>query len=406
MRWYQNIFNPRYVSEDALANLRLYKYGAVDRSYLSYYVLRHYWNWAAEWFPSWMAPNLITLMGLGFPVLNLICMLVLTPDLVGPGAPWLYYSCSLGLWLYSTFDNVDGKQARKTGTSSPLGELFDHGCDALNCSIGALVQAGAMGVGHTMYAAFLLLLTMLPFYLSTWEEYHTGVLYLGFMNGPTEGLVIACICMALSGYYGPHIWTDDLRQLFGEKLVPSYVPQGFTIFHGMMLMMTVLMIFFHIPASLYNVYQACKSKNKPFLPATAQLIPITILSLAGYLWLASPHSYILAHQHFSLFALAVGIVFGRVATKIILAHVTKQPFPMFTVLILPLIGGCVLTNLPLWLDVEPLLTARGEYWYLVGYLIFAAVAYAHWALLVIDRFCKYLGISCLTIPHTKITKTQ
>jgi len=27
-------------------------------------------------------------------------------------------------------DAVDGKQARRTGTSSPLGQLFDHGCDA------------------------------------------------------------------------------------------------------------------------------------------------------------------------------------------------------------------------------------------------------------------------------------
>ena len=26
---------------------------------------------------------------------------------------------------YSTLDNIDGKQARRTGTSSPLGELFE-----------------------------------------------------------------------------------------------------------------------------------------------------------------------------------------------------------------------------------------------------------------------------------------
>jgi ethanolaminephosphotransferase len=28
--------------------------------------------------------------------------------------------------MYSTMDNVDGKQARRTGTSSPLGELFEY----------------------------------------------------------------------------------------------------------------------------------------------------------------------------------------------------------------------------------------------------------------------------------------
>lgn len=32
-------------------------------------------------------------------------------------------------------DSIDGKQARRTGTSSPLGELFDHGCDAINMMV-------------------------------------------------------------------------------------------------------------------------------------------------------------------------------------------------------------------------------------------------------------------------------
>ena len=32
-----------------------------------------------------------------------------------------------GMILMQTFDAVDGKQARRTNSSSPLGELFDHG---------------------------------------------------------------------------------------------------------------------------------------------------------------------------------------------------------------------------------------------------------------------------------------
>lgn len=32
-------------------------------------------------------------------------------------------------------DAIDGKQARRTGTSSPLGEFFDHGCDAINMMV-------------------------------------------------------------------------------------------------------------------------------------------------------------------------------------------------------------------------------------------------------------------------------
>ena len=32
---------------------------------------------------------------------------------------------------YYTLDCMDGKQSRRTGTSSPLGQLFDHGFDCI-----------------------------------------------------------------------------------------------------------------------------------------------------------------------------------------------------------------------------------------------------------------------------------
>jgi hypothetical protein len=41
--------------------------------------------------------------------------------------PWVYLTWSIGLFLYQTFDAVDGSQARRTHQSGPLGELFDHG---------------------------------------------------------------------------------------------------------------------------------------------------------------------------------------------------------------------------------------------------------------------------------------
>lgn len=62
--------------------------------------------------------------------------------------------------MYSTLDNVDGKQARRTQSSSPLGELFDHGCDALNCTIGGLVQVAAMGLGSSYYSALAMFIGM------------------------------------------------------------------------------------------------------------------------------------------------------------------------------------------------------------------------------------------------------
>jgi hypothetical protein len=40
--------------------------------------------------------------------------------------------CGIGLFIYQSLDAIDGKQARRTGSSTPLGELFDHGCDSVS----------------------------------------------------------------------------------------------------------------------------------------------------------------------------------------------------------------------------------------------------------------------------------
>jgi ethanolaminephosphotransferase len=49
------IASARFLSEEQLGNLRYYKYQAVDKSPVSKYVLRHYWDWAIKLFPMWIA---------------------------------------------------------------------------------------------------------------------------------------------------------------------------------------------------------------------------------------------------------------------------------------------------------------------------------------------------------------
>jgi ethanolaminephosphotransferase len=45
----------KVLTGEQLDNLKLYKYASVDKSFLSHYVLRHYWNLAVEFFPLNMA---------------------------------------------------------------------------------------------------------------------------------------------------------------------------------------------------------------------------------------------------------------------------------------------------------------------------------------------------------------
>ena len=351
-----------------------------------------------------LRPNLITLVGLGFVLVNVILIAYLMPNLDGPTYPWVYFSCAAGVWLYSTFDNVDGKQARRTNSSSPLGELFDHGCDALNCSLGGIVQAAAMGLGQSWMSIYVPFMAIVAFYFSTWEEYYTGVLYLGYVNGPTEGLVLACTIMILSGLYGPHIWMLPARSVLPVTL-GSLIPEDWTLTYAIAVQMTLLLVFLHIPFSLYNVYKVCRRKKISFAGALVGILPLMVWGVSGYLWLAAPSSRIV-QQHCMLFIAAMGIVFGRMATKIILAYVTRSKFPFFTVMFLPLIGGTVAANAPEWFGMQVFKTSEMETYYLWGFFTFVLGAYLNWAFIVIDRFCKHLKIKCLTIPYSPTKKTK
>lgn len=104
--------NMVYVRQDQLPNLKQYKYSSVDHSLVSKYILKpFYTNFVIKCFPMWMAPNLITLTGFGFVVINMITLLWYCPGLDQDCPPWVYASWAVGLFLYQTFDAVDGTQA-------------------------------------------------------------------------------------------------------------------------------------------------------------------------------------------------------------------------------------------------------------------------------------------------------
>ena len=47
--------------------------------------------------------------------------------LAGEAPRWVYFFLGFSVFTYLHMDCIDGKQARRTKSSSPLGQLFDHG---------------------------------------------------------------------------------------------------------------------------------------------------------------------------------------------------------------------------------------------------------------------------------------
>lgn len=58
------------------------------------------------------------------------------------------------------------------------------------------------GMGLSYYTLVTFTIAISTFFFATWETYHTHTLYLGYINGPTEGILITCTSLIISGYYG------------------------------------------------------------------------------------------------------------------------------------------------------------------------------------------------------------
>lgn len=179
----------------------------------------------------------------------------------------------------------------------------------------------------------------------------------------------------------------DRPEIFGSaSVVDVWIPVIFSTF-----------LFIHLPACVLNVVKARRARKLPVAPVFIEWLPIVVFTGSGTAWLYSPYSTLMRENRLVLFCLTMSFVFGRMTTKIILAHLTRQPFPMWTIMLFPLIGGALLGNLPR--VGLPAVTAYVELWYLRAYFVFALVVYFRWALLVINSICQYLGINCLTITH-------
>ena len=199
--------------------------------------------------------------------------------------------------------------------------------------------------------------------------------------------------MAASGIYGPEIWTYSVSDLLGHSEIFGD--------HSLRDMWVNILLFSfltaHLPACVNNVVKARKRDNLPVLPVFAEWTPMIVYTASICVWLSSPYSTLLKQNRVVLFCLTMSFVFGRMTTKIILAHLTRQPFPYWTVMLLPLVGGAFLGNLPRF--GFPAITAEYELLYLRAYFVFAVIVYFRWAALVINAICSYLDIRCFTIAE-------
>merc|ERR1712232_1506641 len=133
------------------------------------------WLKLTSFLPMWFAPNLVTFSGLLPMAFSYSLCWLYQPDFATPVPRWLAFTTALGLFLYQTFDAMDGKQARRTGTSSPMGQLFDHGCDCLACLSHHSMAAMVFLPGSTRWGFYGFSVLCTGFFFAQWQEHYTGI---------------------------------------------------------------------------------------------------------------------------------------------------------------------------------------------------------------------------------------
>ncbi|EGR33317.1 hypothetical protein IMG5_056150 [Ichthyophthirius multifiliis] len=145
-----------YIDQDGLKELENYKYFGGEYSWLDK-KMNPFWLWCSELLPKTLAPNTVTFIGFAFVVSQYVVMLVYDVTLTRELPSWVFLWAAFCSFIYQTLDAVDGKQARRTGTSSPLGQLFDHGCDSFSVTFFLLGVAQAVKM-HPQYIFYLLVI--------------------------------------------------------------------------------------------------------------------------------------------------------------------------------------------------------------------------------------------------------
>ncbi|XP_009464144.1 PREDICTED: cholinephosphotransferase 1 [Nipponia nippon] len=226
---------------------------------------------------------------------------------------WAYILGALGLFIYQSLDAIDGKQARRTNSSSPLGELFDHGCDSISTVFVVLGSCIAIRLGtNPDWLFFCCFVGLFMFYSAHWQTYVSGILRFGKVD-VTEVQIAITMLLLISAYGGTAVW-DYKVPLVGLEV------KFFAVFG----------ILCGIALSSFNYFRVIfgggVGKNGSTIAGTSVLSPGLhiglLITLAIMIYKKSTTR--LFEKHSCLYVLTFGFVNAKISQKLVVAHMTKS----------------------------------------------------------------------------------
>lgn len=380
------LLNYKYLTTKSLEGFDKYKYKSVDTSPLSQYVMHPFWNRLVKVLPLWVPANLLTLVGWLLSLLVFAVFSWYDPHLKFAVSAnrenmpaWIWLGAAICTFLAHQLDGIDGKQARRTNSSSPLGELFDHGLDSSAVWLMALSHATVFGVSQITVLpwelVFMLYFTLFAFYIAHWEKYTTATLYLPWAYDFSQ-------IWLTSAYFVTFLFGLDMWKVtfLGGAL---NIPRIFKItLYGVVL-------FVCLPVSISNQRKARKENPTQCVSVEESIQPL--ISLGSITALHVLYGYLavdnVVETQLKLYVVSYGILYANVNCRLIVAQMSGGLCERFNMLAYPLVPMIILSRLRIASDLTLLL----------GYVIFLTLAHLHYGVNVVRQLCEHLNVYCFRV---------
>ena len=413
--WFRepSIPNEGVLTEDGLIQIANHKYRAGSYTLLDTYLSPRLWQPLTDLLPLWLAPNVVTTIGGAYCLLSFLLSTWYLSASTGEESEnviprWLYLSNGVCMFLYYTFDCMDGKQARRTGSSSPLGQLFDHGMDCV-CNLSHLQLVQCITLLPPRLLVMLQCSLQFTFWQAQWEECYTGILphATGDYCGVTEvnyGLAVWTISASL---FGPELYRLNLIE---SKMVESWNistlnwiiaeqngSKAIQVRHVIALGWS-MMILSLLSLSWTRVYKTVTPRV--FASAMSKLMSPLLLCVVAIYTTGSYHHYVPKESSAGYFPscwLALGLCFCLITIKIIVYSMAKMAYASFQVDILPFMIGVLWVH---WAeDGETLPVSPSTIFAVLDLYYFARLVY--WIRRAIFQLCTHLKIELFRIKEIK-----
>ncbi|CAK9301751.1 unnamed protein product [Gordionus sp. m RMFG-2023] len=337
------------------------------------------WERQLNYIPLYIAPNVLTLLGLSCNVFTTLILMVYSPDAARDVPRWACALCALGLFIYQSLDALDGKQARRTSSSSPLGELFDHGCDAISAVFAVLSVCISAKLGvWPGPALFIALLTLFAFYTAHWHTYVSGRLLFTSLN-VTEAQAGVAAVLLISALAGTPVW-DTVPYLRLVIAVISGMGSAYIIYSYVTI-----------------VFSGGAGRNKSTVADTSVLSPAIPFAGAAVAALAIFDKSLALRRHLCLYILTFGLVIAKLTILLVLAHMTKSELSMMD----RIFGGPALLALNQYYN--HLFDERFVLWFA---FIFTAFDITRYSICICLQISQTLKIPILTLPKNSSNAHQ